>query len=349
MKAAVLYGDDDLRYEEYPEPETGKGMVKVRVMAAGICGSDVPRVLAGGAHYYPIVLGHEFSGYVAEVGEGVTGVKPGDHVAGVPLIPCMECEDCKAGLYSLCKHYTFVGSRVQGAFADYVVLPEKNVVRIDEKIPYEQAALFEPCTVSLHGLKMAGFKPGGTVAVVGGGTIGTFAIQWARILGASKIVAFGRDRKHLELSKRLGADAIISTLDEDYIEQAMAESDGRGYDYVFEAAGSVPTIKLCFKLAANRATVSFIGTPVGDITFTQQEWELINRKEMFLTGSWMSGNAPYPGDEWTFAGECFADGRLKFDPELFYAKFRMDEAGEAFRLFKDRSRVKGRVLLYNED
>ncbi|MBR6349527.1 MAG: galactitol-1-phosphate 5-dehydrogenase [Lachnospiraceae bacterium] len=349
MKAAVLYGDDDIRYEEFPTPEVKPGTVKVRVMATGICGSDVPRVLAGGAHYYPIVLGHEFSGYVAEVGEGVTSVKPGDHVVGAPLIPCMECEDCKAGLYSLCKHYTFIGSRIQGSFADYLVLPEMNVVKIDENIPYEQGALFEPCTVSLHGLKMANFKAGTTVAVVGGGTIGTFAIQWARILGAKKIVAFGRDKKHLELSGRLGADVLISTLDDDYMERAMAETDGRGYDFVFEAAGTVPTIKLCFNLVANRGTIGLIGTPVGDITFTQREWETINRKQMFVTGSWMSGNAPYPGDEWTFTGECFADGRLKYDPEVFYAKYRMADAQEAFQLYKNRSQVKGRVLLYNED
>ncbi len=349
MKAAVLYGNEDLRYDDFEEPQVKPGTVKIRVMACGICGSDVPRVLNNGAHYYPIVLGHEFSGYITEVGEGVEGLKVGDHVAGAPLVPCMECDDCKAGLYSLCKHYTFIGSRIQGAFADYIVIPAGNAVKIDAAIPFEQGALFEPSTVALHGLEFAHYRPGGTVAVVGGGTIGTFTIQWARILGAKKIVAFGRSREHLELSKRLGADEVISTLDEDYMERAMALTDGKGFDWVFEAAGTEETIKLCFKLAANRATVSYIGTPVGNVTFTKAEWELINRKEMFITGSWMSGSAPYPGDEWTRTAECFANGRLKYDSELFYRIFEMKDAWEAFRLYKEKGKVKGRVLLINKD
>ena len=127
MRAAVLYGNEDIRCEEnYPEPEVKPGMVKVRSMASGICGSDIPRVLANGARKYPIILGHECGGYVVETGDGVESVKPGDHVAIVPLIPCMECEDCEAGNYSLCKHYSFIGSREQGSFAEYVVMPAQN-------------------------------------------------------------------------------------------------------------------------------------------------------------------------------------------------------------------------------
>ena len=346
MKAAVLYGNKDIRYDDYPEPKVMPGTVKIHVKACGICGSDVPRVLDHGAHFYPIVLGHEFSGIVEEIGEGVTEpLNVGDHVAVAPLVPCMECEACKEGLYSLCRHYSFIGSREQGAYAEYIVVPARNAVKIDPSIPFEQGALFEPSTVALHAIEFARYIPGGTVAVVGGGTIGAFTIQWARILGAKRIVAFGRDRKHLELSLRLGADAIISTLDEDYMEQAMQQSDGKGFDWVFEAAGTEATIKLCMKLAANRSTICYIGTPTGDMTFSKAEWEQINRKELFITGSWMSGNAPYPGDEWTRTAECFADGRLKFDPEIFYRIFDLKDADRAFALFEEKGKVKGRVLL----
>ena len=346
MKAAVLYGNEDIRYDEYPEPAIKPGTIKIRVKACGICGSDVPRVLENGAHFYPIVLGHEFSGIIQEIGEGVTGIfKTGDHVAVAPLVPCMSCDACRQGLYSLCKNYSFIGSREQGAYAEYIVVPAENVVKIDDSIPFEQGALFEPSTVALHAIEFAKFVPGGMVAVVGGGTIGTFAVQWARILGAGKVVAFGRDRKHLELSARLGADAVISTLDEDYLEQASDLTDGAGFDWVFEAAGTEATIKLCLKLAGNRATICYIGTPSGDMTFSKSEWEQINRKELFITGSWMSGNSPYPGDEWTRTSECFADGRLRFDPEIFYATYDLKDADKAFALFKEKGRVKGRVLL----
>ena len=196
MKAALVYGIDDIRFEETEEPKIEKDdQVKIRVRACGICRSDVPRVLSGTARYYPIILGHEFSGIVEEVGNAVTKVKPGDHVAGVPLVPCMECEDCASGNYALCKHYSFIGSRQQGAYAEFCVVPETNVIKIPDETPWAQGALIETATVALHGLFTAGIsvdasgKAAGdfgekTVAVIGVGTVGLFAIQWARILGA---------------------------------------------------------------------------------------------------------------------------------------------------------------------
>ena len=146
MKAAVLHANMDIRYEDYPDPTYGDGDVLVRVHASGICGSDIPRVLSNGAHSYPIVLGHEFSGVVEAVGKDVKNVKVGDHVSGAPLLPCMKCPDCQLGHFSLCKHYSFIGSRQQGSFAEYVVLPEHNAVKYDSSIPFEQAAFFEPST-----------------------------------------------------------------------------------------------------------------------------------------------------------------------------------------------------------
>lgn len=349
MKAAVLYGDYDLRYEEYPEPEVKPGCVKIRVRACGVCGSDIPRITNHGAHYYPIVLGHEFSGYVAEVGEGVTGLERGDHVVAAPLIPCLRCPDCLKGSYSQCKHYSFIGSRVQGGYADYVVVPALNVVKIDPSIPYDHAALFEPSTVALHGLKLADYRGGGKVAVLGGGTIGLFVLQWAKIYGAERVVVFGRDQKHLEVAKRLGADEVISTLEEDYLTRAMALTGGAGYDYVFETAGSTATMKLSFALAANHGSVCMVGTPTRDITFTPREWEQMNRKEFRLTGSWMSGNAPYPGDEWTLTSHYFANGMLKFDEEIFYCRIPLSQPRQLTEVLKDRSKVKGRILLVNEE
>lgn len=347
MKALVLYGDYDLRYEDYPEPELRPGHVKLRVHACGICGSDIPRITAGGAHYYPIVLGHEFAGVVTEVADDVTGIAVGDHAAAAPLIPCMKCRDCLQGHYSQCKHYTFIGSRIQGGYADYVVLPAQNTVVIDPAIPFEQGALFEPSTVALHGLRTAGYEGGKTVAVLGGGTIGLFTLQWARILGAKRVVVFGRDKNHLRVAERLGADAVVSTLDEDYMAQAMALTDGVGYDYVFETAGSTATMQLAFELAANHASVCMIGTPTKDLTFTPRLWEQLNRKEFRLTGSWMSGSAPYPGEEWTLTAHCFANGQLKFDPGIFHRQIPLSRPDELIPVLRDRSRIQGRILLTN--
>lgn len=349
MKAAVLYGNEDIRYDDYPDPELKPGTVKVRVRATGICGSDVPRVLHNGAHFYPVVLGHEFSGDVVAVGEGVTRIQVGDTVSGAPLVPCMKCDDCQNGNFSLCKHYSFIGSREQGSFADYVVLPEINAVKYDPSIPYEQAAMFEPSTVALHGLFCNDYQGGECVAILGGGTIGLFTMQWAKIFGSKKVVVFDLVDSRLALAKQLGADEVINTSQEGYMEAAMALTGGKGFGYVFETAGSTATMRMGFALAANKAHVCFIGTPHVDLTFTQKEWENINRKEFKLTGSWMSYSAPFPGKEWELTAHYFATGQLKFDPQLIYRTFPMSKADEAFALYKTPGEVKGKILLVNED
>lgn len=176
MKAAVLFGNEDIRFADMPEPGTRPGAVKVRVRACGICGSDVPRVLHGGAHFYPVVLGHEFAGDVVEVGEDVEGLTLGDRVSCAPLVPCGKCADCQRGHFSLCRHYGFIGSREQGGMAEFVVMPAANAVKYGGDAPYWTAAMFEPATVALHGIFRNGSVSGEDVAVVGCGTIGIFAV-----------------------------------------------------------------------------------------------------------------------------------------------------------------------------
>ena len=349
MKAAVVCANEDVRYMDYEEPQVSAGMVKIRVKASGICGSDIPRVLHNGVHFYPIVLGHEFSGEVVEIGEGVTKVQVGDRVTGAPLLPCLTCDDCQNGNYSLCKNYSFIGSRQQGSNADYLVIPERNAVPFDKSISFEQGAMFEPSTVALHGLKLNDYKGGEYVAVLGGGTIGIFTAQWAKIFGAKKVVVFDISDERLALAKRMGADEVVNTLKENYMEEAKAITGGKGYGYVFETAGQVPTMHMAFELAGNKSNVCFIGTPHVDLTFTPKMWENMNRKEFKLTGSWMSYSAPFPGKEWELTAHYFATGQLKYDPEFVYKKIPMSQAQEAFQLFKTPGLVKGRILLVNED
>ena len=348
MKAAVLHAKGDLRYEEVPTPEPGEKQVLVKVKAAGICGSDVPRVLGDAAHYYPIILGHEFSGDVEAVGSGVSTVSEGDRVAAVPLIPCFACSDCQKGNYSQCRNYSFVGSRIQGGFADYVVLPERNVFKFDSNVTFEQGAFFEPSTVALHGLRCADYRSGKDVAILGGGTIGLFAAQWAMIFGAKRVFVFDIDNERLELAKKLGADVTINTLDENFREKVKDYTDGKGFDFVFETAGVDVTMKLAFELAGNKASVCFVGTPNRDLVFEPKLFELMNRKEFRLTGSWMSYSAPFPGEEWELTAHFFRNGRLKLDDSLIFRKFPMKDAMKAFDMYRTPGAVKGKILLINE-
>ena len=225
---------------------------------------------------------------MVEVGEGVTKVKVGDRVSGAPLLPCMKCDDCQQGNFSLCKHYSFIGSRQQGSNADYVVVPEQNAVPFDKTVPYEQGAMFEPATVAIHGVFQNDYHGGEYVAILGGGTVGMFTMQWTKIFGSKKVVVFDISDERLALAKRLGADEVINTKEEGYMEKAMDITGGKGYGFVFETAGQVPTMHMAFELAANKAHVCFIGTPHENLTFTPKQWENMNRKEFKLTGSWMS-------------------------------------------------------------
>ena len=340
MKAAVLYGNEDMRYDNWGTPEVLPGTVKVKIRATGICGSDVPRVLNNGAHFYPVVLGHEFSGDITEIGEGVKNIRVGDRVSGAPLKPCLKCESCQKGEYALCPDYSFIGSREQGSFAEYLVMPEANAIRFDDSIPYEYGAMFEPSTVALHGLFVNGYKGGGDVAVLGGGTIGLFTAQWARIFGAKSVTVFDISDERLALSKKLGADKTVSTLTDGYPDKK--------YDYVFETAGQVATMQAAFGLAANKAGICFIGTPHENLSFTPKMWENMNRKEFKLTGSWMSYSAPFPGREWSLTAHYFSTGELRFDDGLIFRRYPLSGIAEAFDLFRKPGDVKGKVMIITD-
>jgi L-iditol 2-dehydrogenase len=348
MKAAVVVGYNDIQVQDLPDPEVIAGYVKVAVKYCGICGSDIPRVLKGTCHSFPQVLGHEFSGVITEVADDVTSVRVGDHVVGVPLVPCMECEDCKKGNYSLCKNYSFIGSRQQGAMAEYVVVPESNVYIISPNIRMDYAALFEPSTVALHGILINHYCPNDsdTVCVFGAGTIALFTLQWCKILGAKSVTVIGRSYEGLKIAKKYGADFTLSTLDDSYMEQVKEITAGRGYNYVFDAAGSEATIIASLRVAANKAYVCFIGTPTGPLNFSVNLWELINRKEMSITGSWMSYSKPWPGVEWQKTAECMAYNKLRIGEDMVYKHYPLSDVKEAFSQIETRrEEVKGRIIL----
>ncbi len=348
MKAGVVLAKNDIRYEEIATPVPGKGEVLIKVKYTGICGSDVPRVNGDACHFFPNVLGHEFSGTVAKTGEGVTLVKEGDRVAGVPLVPCMKCEDCQNGNYSLCKHYSFIGSRQYGSFAEYVVVPERNAVPFGEEVTFEQGAFFEPATIAIHAIQKVPFEGGKTVAILGGGTIGLFTMQWAKLFGAKTTAVFDIVKERLDLAETLGATAGINSAEEGFMEKAMALTGGRGFDYVFETAGNTATMRMAFALAANKANVCFVGTPKKELTFSVSEWENLNRKEFNLTGSWMSYSAPFPGREWELVAHYFRTGGLKFDESFIYRKVPLSRIAEAFEWYKTPGLVKGKILVDSE-
>ena len=179
-------------------------------------------------------------------------------------------------------------------------------------------AFFEPATVALHGLERPIIR-GRRRGYSRGGTIGMFTMQWAKIFGAKTVVVLDIVEERLALAKKLGADSGLNTLDADFKEKVAELTAGRGFDYVFETAGNIATMKMAFDLAANKSQVCYIGTPTKEISFTVDEWEQLNRKEMIVTGSWMSYSTPFPGHEWDLTAHYFNNGSLKLTIPLFSA------------------------------
>ena len=261
----------------------------------------------------------------------------------------MKCDDCQKGNYSLCKHYSFIGSREFGSFAEYVAVPEKNAVKFDDEVSFEKGAFFEPATVGLHGLRRVDYKGGKNVAILGGGTIGLMTAQWAKIFGAKSVTVFDILDERLALAKSLGCDYGVNSGKPDFMDEVEKITGGKGFDYVYETAGNTITMKMAFKLAGNKAQVCFIGTPTKDLSFSVEEWENMNRKEFILTGSWMSYSAPFPGDEWELTAHYFKTGELKFDESFIFKKIPLSKIDTAFEMFKTPGTVKGKILIDSEE
>lgn len=351
MKAAVLKGNRDIVIEDKELGPIGQDDVRVTIFSCGICGSDIPRVLSNGAHFYPLILGHEFYGVVKEVGQNVSNFEKGDCVVGIPLKPCFECEDCKRGNYALCKNYKFVGSSLNGAYCDEMDIPQTNVFKIDKKIGNIYCCLFEPSAVALHAVKLCDNIKGKNVAVVGGGTIGTLIANWAKIYGAKSISLFERDLNSVDTYKKMGINNVYISNDEQLIKAKIDAKADKGFDVVFDAAGTQPTLLYSLLIAANKAEICLVGTPTKDVTFGVKQWEIINRKELTIRGSWMCYSEPFPGAEWEETNQRLLSGELVFNESYFAGFFKLENTEKAFDFIeKGKDGKIGRVcLLMNND
>jgi Threonine dehydrogenase and related Zn-dependent dehydrogenases len=314
MKAVIVNEGGSLSIEDIDIPKiTSPDQILVKVAYCGLCGSDIPRIFHHGAHFYPITLGHEFSGTVIEIGDDVTEFDIGDLISCVPLLPCFKCDECQKHYYSLCKNYTFVGSRITGGFAEYIVLNKKNAFKLPKQVSALEGAFFEPMTVGMHALLLAGGCQNKHVVIVGGGTIGLLAMLCAKAMGASSIAVLDINDERLNLAKQLGADVIYNSknLSSDEIYQAL--SSNRFDQIVLETAGSPITVRLAIEIAGPRSKVGLVGTLHNDFTLSEKTFGLILRKELQILGSWMNYSAPWPGEEWLLVSQFFVEGKINLN------------------------------------
>ena len=315
MKVVIVNNGGNLSVTEMEKPKiTSSDQILVKVAYSGLCGSDIPRIFHQGAHYYPITLGHEFSGTVTEIGNDVTEFAIGDLISCVPLLPCFKCDECQKHYYSLCKNYTFVGSRISGGFAEYIVLNKKNAFKLPKGVTPLEGAFFEPMTVGMHALLLADGCRDKNVIIVGGGTIGLLAMQCAKAMGAKSIAVIDINDTRLNLAKSLGADQVYNSKNLSPEEISQALSINRFEQIVLETAGSPVTVKLAIEIAGPRAKIGLVGTLHNDITLSEKTFGLILRKELHILGSWMNYSAPWPGEEWQLVSQFFLEGKIKLEP-----------------------------------
>lgn len=270
MKAAVLERPGVIKIEELDRPSPGPGEVLVRIKSVGVCGSDIHYYRHGRIGAYvvekPIILGHESSGEVAEVGEGVSSLRVGDRVSLEPGIPCRKCVFCKTGRYNLCPDVVFMATPpVDGAFVEYVTFPEDFAFKLPDNVSFDEGALIEPLAVGVYASERAGVKPGLSAVVLGAGPIGLVTLQAAKAYGASPVVVLDISDFRLNMARKLGADFVIDSRDTQAIEKVLDAVGGGGADLVFEAAGAIPTIQMTTKIAKRGGKVVFIGLSAKDM------------------------------------------------------------------------------------
>jgi L-iditol 2-dehydrogenase len=305
MRAAVMYSPGDIRIEDVPKPAAASGEVLLRVAAVGVCGSDLPRMLTKGAHRMPIICGHEFSGHITEIGEGVEGFGTGELVGVAPLIPCRVCDQCATGNFSRCRDYDYFGSRRNGAYTEFVAVPVGNLLKAPAGADPRAVAMTDPASIALHAVWKAPPTMGQRGGVIGCGPIGLFAIQWMKLMGCTEVVAVDVSERKLEQAREAGATHTFLVTE--------APPAGLTCDLIVEAAGHPSSINLAAKLAGPGGHVVFIGIPVSDVPLENKTFQHFLRQEISLHGAWNSFGAPFPGKQWTVALESLASGALKWE------------------------------------
>lgn len=288
MKAIVYTAPEKLEIQELPVPEPKEGEVVLKVRACGICGSDVHGYLGRtGRRTAPMIMGHEFCGEVAELGKGSKILKAGDRVAVYPVDYCGNCKMCEQGDVHLCLNKRAFGVLdVNGAFAEYISVPEKCCFPIADGISDSVASLMEPLAVAYRGISHCGSFENKNVLLVGTGTIGLLALACVKMKNAAKIIVSDLSDDRLETAKKLGADVVINPGREDFVKRILAETNGEGVDVSIEAVGIEPTVKQVMDALKLGGEAIWIGNNAPTITINMQQ---VVTRELKIQGSFLYG------------------------------------------------------------
>jgi L-idonate 5-dehydrogenase len=333
--ACRIYGAKDLRVESLPQPEPGPGEVLLRLGAGGICGSDLHYYMHGRVGSFvirePLIPGHEISGTVAAVGNGVIRVKAGDKVAINPSHACGSCRACRAGRENLCTGMRFLGSasvfpHVQGMFREFFVMGERQCYPIRTAASLSDLAFAEPLSVALHAVNRAGSLLGKTVLVTGAGPIGCLIVAAALLAGAAGLIVTDVVDRPLEAAKRMGADVCIRA-DREGANAALGQLGE--IDAAFEVSGSPAGLKTCLQTVARGGRIVQVGTlPAEGLHFAANH---VMAREIDYVGTFRFGV------EFDWSVRYLTEGRVDIQP-LLSAQYPLKDAEAAFQLAADKSK-----------
>lgn len=338
--ALVLHAPHDLRFEPFELPELLPTEVSIRVHACGVCGTDL-HMFHGDAgafdNAFPLIMGHEFAGVVEAVGEHVTHLQAGDHVAVDPNVYCGACPACLRGDVHFCEHMVGVGTTRHGGFAEICNVPGRAAYKLPAGLPLEAGAMMEPLSCCLHGTDRAGITPGSTVCIIGFGSIGQMIFQLAHVAGAAKIVVIEPIESKRARALEMGATLALSPQAVDTAAGLLSHGVAHVHS-VIECVGRKETMELAVSLASNRGTVMLFGLTAPGTKLEILAFEAIFKKEISITGSFIN---PLVADRVL----ALLDAQRVDMSQIITDRIPLSEGAKVFT--DDRYRSHGKILLGN--
>lgn len=338
MKAWVLHGIDNFRLETVKEPALEDEEVLVEVKAAGICGSDIPRIYQTGAYSYPLIPGHEFSGAVVKVGAGADKSWMGQRVGIFPLIPCRECGPCQKKQYEMCRHYSYLGSRRNGGFAEYVAVPSWNLLKLPEQVTFEEAAMLEPMAVAVHAMRRLAPAADNVVTVCGLGAIGMLLLMFLKEAGVRKILAIGNKefQRQAVWNMGLAEENYCDSKEQDAGRWIMEHTNGSGTDIFFECVGKKETYTLGVQCTAPAGKILLVGNPYSDMKLEKDVYWKILRNQLTVAGTWNSSFVHGSEDDWNYVMERLVKKTVS-PLELISHRLSFEELEKGARIMRDKT------------
>ena len=350
MKAYVLEAVNRLEYKEVDIPQLKQGEVLVEVCAAGICGSDIPRIFTTGTYHFPTIPGHEFSGKVIQAYDEAGQSWIGKRVGIFPLIPCKECTCCQKEKYEMCSNYNYLGSRCNGGFAEYVAVPIWNLIELPEAVSYEEAAMLEPASVSLHALRQINLEGVSTVALFGLGTIGIIIAQWLHIHGVKTLFTTGHNSQHGELMQKVTSFSYdyIDAREQDIVEQILNKTRQNGVDVVIDCVGSSQSLTEALNCVRPGGQILIVANPKGNLELDKNTYWKILRRQIRITGTWNSTFTHSNQDDWHTVLKACEKGQLHLK-ELITHLLPFDELHQGLEIMQSGKEYRNKVMICKRD